>query len=114
MKYTQAMVFKKITNLTPYFEAQGHPMPTPDDYHATQAYQREAMRMAKTRPVELLLLVRYESDFTDHVYCRIRCPINPMPVKGEFEAPSVSAVVKFLQAQGWHLDHKIPMHLLND
>ena len=95
MKYDCAVIFKKFTNLMPYFNGiEGN---TPGHANVRAIY-------AKERQVNLILLIRYEYDHTtgkNHIFCKINCPINPMPVKGEFEAPSVNAVERFLRDVGW-------------
>lgn len=97
MKYNCAVLFKKWTNLESYF-----------DSHESKFYcdpkKRDTIRAkyAEERLVNLVLLVRYEYECNKvRVLCKIHCPINPLPVKGEFEAPSVNAVEHFLNKMGW-------------
>lgn len=99
MKYDCVMLFKKWTSLESYF-----------DSHESKFYcdpeKRDTIRAnyAKERLVNLVLLIRNEYDHTTgkcHVFCKINCPINPLPVKGEFEVPSVNAVEHFLLDAGW-------------
>ena len=90
MKYDCVVVFHKCANLMPYFKAR-------------QDCVNEK-RYASERLVRLILLVRYERDQNTGKFktmCRIRCPINPFPVKGEFEAPSMNAVKYSLINLGW-------------
>lgn len=56
-----------------------------------------------------LLLVRFDGN--KH-YCKIKCPINPIPVKGEFETPSLGCIQKFLNNDGWRMERKIPISFL--
>lgn len=44
--------------------------------------------------------------------CRIKCPINPLPIKGEFETPSVGAVSHVLATMGWVFKEKLHLNLL--
>lgn len=95
MKYDVAIVFKKLTNLMPYYYGI-----------ADKAISSGAIASfcAKERPVNLVLLIRYEYDRVagkDHTFCKVKCPINPLPVKGEFEVPSVNAIEHFLSDAGW-------------
>lgn len=53
----------------------------------------------KERDVRLVVTERITTD--GRIFCRINCPINPLPVKGEFEIPSWSALKRFLASQGW-------------
>jgi hypothetical protein len=79
----------------------------------TEDYERRAEKMIayynQPRDIQLILLVRYENGKT---FCRIKCPINPLPIKGEFEAPNLKAVIKFLQQDGWKEKHSLPTYLL--
>ena len=66
---------------------------------------------AKEREISLIAKFRYETERTDrkrinHCYCKIQCPVNPLPIKGEFEAPCVTAVIDFLTENGWTVTQK--------
>ena len=96
MKYDVAIVFKKLTNLMPYYHGVVDRMACGVD--------RVASFCAKERTVNLVLLIRYEYDHMNaknRIFCKVHCPISPLPVKGEFEAPSVNAVEHFLNKMGW-------------
>lgn len=68
---------------------------------------------AQERDVQLILLVRHETvqdahgDTVTKCYCKIKCPINPLPIKGEFEAVTTAAVDKLLKSLGWRFKDKI-------
>jgi len=66
-----------------------------------QAYTRE-------REIQLMALFRFENHNGEapKVFCKIKCPVNPLPVKGEFEAPSVKAIDQFLKGNGWNFKEK--------
>ena len=53
----------------------------------------------KIRTVRLVVMERITDD--KRIFCRIKCPINPLPVKGEFEIPNWGALKRFLESQGW-------------
>lgn len=53
----------------------------------------------KKQDVRLVVTERITDD--GRIFVRINCPINPLPVKGEFEIPSWGALNTFLKAQGW-------------
>ena len=93
MQYSRALIFSKHTNLLPYFYAK---------YNGTDisavSYDRLKARYSVERDVELILLVRYDGNKT---ICRIKCPINPMPVDGEFAPVSMHGVCAFLHQNGW-------------
>lgn len=56
-------------------------------------------RYTKVQPVYLSMQVCYKGSKT---YCRIKCPINPLPVKGWFETPSINVLKEFLSENGWN------------
>ena len=98
--------FVKMTNLTEFFKSETH-LPCmaecrdPLVYQmALKEYQREAAIYAKERPVTLVVQVHYERNKT---FCRIKCPINPLPVKGWFETPSINVLKKHLMSLGWDI-----------
>ena len=107
--YHTAYTFTKHDNLSKWFNthlscfiADGY---SPDSYNAEYYYAQE-------RDVQLILLVRHETvrdDYGDNVakcYCKIKCPINPLPIKGEFEAVTAAAVGNLLKSLGWHFKEK--------
>ena len=108
MNYDCVVVFHKMTNLASYFAANENKLVghlNIDDRNYEAHYDNIADRYTEQqRNVRLILLVRYERDQTTgklKTMCRIRCPINPFPVKGEFEAPSLNAVKYSLINLGW-------------
>jgi hypothetical protein len=106
MKYDCVLVFHKCANLKPYFEAKVSP--TEQRFGGNMEYSKEYSRLERhyerERCVRLILLARYayNPETREHkVFCKIKCPINPFPVKGEFEAPSLNAVKYSLINLGW-------------
>lgn len=69
--------------------------------HGVQEIDRMAPMeyYSKERDVRLVVTERITTD--GRIFCRINCPINPLPVKGEFEIPNWSAFKRFLVSQGW-------------
>lgn len=102
--YGMAIIFTKRDNLLKWFSAN-------DGFWAlgTNAYQRARAVYAKEREVRLILLVRFNEK--GKPICRIKCPINPLPIKGEFEAPTVGAVSHTLETMGWTYKEKLPLGL---
>lgn len=92
---TYALIFTKRDNLVKYL--WGKP-----------ALSNHQEYYARERDVQLILLVRYEEG---KCICRIKCPISPLPIKGEFETPSVSAVSHTLQTMGWTYKEKLPLSM---
>ena len=93
-KPTYAFIFTKRDNMIKYF--WGKPALSNQEYYARE------------RDVQLILLVRYDEG---KCICRIKCPINPLPIKGEFEAPSIGAVSHTLQTMGWTYKEKLPLSM---
>lgn len=117
IRYNCTIIFTKRTNLSAYFWANESACCKTHDVDPskgiTEDYERRAGRMIAyyecARDVQLLLLVRYENHKT---FCRIKCPINPLPVKGEFETPNLKAVIKFLEQDGWKVKQTLPTSML--
>ena len=101
MQYNKALIFSKHTDLLPYFYGK-----VCNHYISTEQYARWKARYEVERDVQLILLTRYEHG---KMICRIKCPINPMPVKGEFEASNMHSIFDFLRQQGW--THKATYNL---
>ena len=103
MKYQVVYMFSKYTDMLPYFNANHERICGVPTCNNTEAYQKRVDNArayyAKSKPVSLFLLVRYEAP--NHTICRIKCPVNPLPVKGEFVASSLSDVISSLRAHGW-------------
>lgn len=95
MTYSYATIFTKHTDLMPYFEANkerlGYDPRFPSHQRMKENYERK-------RDVSLILQTRYEGSY---VMCRIKCPINPLPVKGEFKVCHLGAIIAFLEKEGW-------------
>lgn len=99
-KYTCAIIFTKRGNLNAYLNTD------------KVSYQRFSGKVSETykeycareREIQLILLTRYDGD--KHI-CRIKCPVSPLPVKGEFEVPSFPAIERYLVANGWTFKQKI-------
>lgn len=87
MKHQYVVTFVKRTSLLDYMQANSEKCSDMRSHYA------------KERDVRLIVLVRHEGGRS---FCTIRCPINPLPVKGEFEVPRITALYHFLEANGWH------------
>jgi hypothetical protein len=93
MKYSQIITFTKFTNLMPYAEAEASRTNVSIDKlpHVKAYYE-------KNRDITLNVYVGRDMD---KLYCKIQCPISPLPVKGEFEVPSLYILREFLKNNGW-------------
>ena len=99
--YHTAFIYTKRDNLIKYF--WGKPALSKGK---TALSNREYY--AKEREVQLILLVRYEEG---KCICRIKCPINPLPIKGEFEPVNAAAVHRLLVSLGWTFKEKINLYM---
>lgn len=95
--YHTAIIYTKRDNLLKWVEGQkmdGTKFSTFDvnGYYATE------------REIQLILLVRHEEN---KCICRIKCPINPLPIKGEFQCVSTSEMTKLLASMGWKYKEKV-------
>lgn len=97
--YDQAIIYTKRNNLLKWFDIN-------DSFWAigTDARQRMKAVYSTEREIQLILLVRHENGKT---ICRIKCPINPLPIKGEFQCVSTSKMTKLLASMGWQYKEKI-------
>lgn len=93
-KYTYALVFTKTTSMRDYCTGKVTQRAT-----SSESYKRMCDYYAKEREVQLIAMFRY--DERGKCLCKIKCPINPLPVKGEFETPSTGVVSHFLSENGW-------------
>ena len=109
MKYDIVYQFTKKGNLLDYFyqKVDGMNIATAERYDYWQEYY------AREREINLYAMVRYKRvpDERTQIICKIKCPINPMPIKGEFELVSESALTTFLVEYGWHFEQKIPLRM---
>lgn len=92
--YHTAIIYTKHTNLMPWYNGRcDDPRnPTAREYYS------------KDRDVQLILLVRHEDG---KCICRIKCPINPLPIKGEFQCVSTGEMSKLLKSMGWTYKEKV-------
>lgn len=99
--YQYAFIFTKRDNLSKWFNANCSKFIVDGNLE----YSRR--RYAQERDIKLTLLVRYDNN---KCICRIKCPINPLPVRGEFNAVSEHEVKKFLTSLGWTCEQRLPLY----
>lgn len=99
--YQYALIFTKRDNLSKWFNANCSKFIVDGNLE----YSRR--RYAQERDIKLTLLVRYDDN---KCICRIKCPINPLPVRGEFNAVSEHEVRKFLTSLGWTCEQRLPLY----
>lgn len=96
--YHTAIIYTKRTNLMPWLQSNYKLFGTHGTTERIRAeYERE-------RDVQLILLVRHEEG---KCICRIKCPINPLPIKGEFQCVSTSEMTRLLTSMGWTYKEKV-------
>ena len=101
-KYQQVYIFTKRTNMLPFMTAK-----TTQHISSREAYTRYREYYAKEREVQLICMFLWERTTKGtKIFCKIKCPINPLPVKGEFEIPSISAIEQFLANNDWYFKQK--------
>lgn len=104
-KYTLAYTYVKKGNLLEFLST---------DKVCYEKFGGNPSEQAKThyaqeREIQLIALFRFELGDRNHApktFCRIKCPVNPLPIKGEFEVPCVSALENFLEGEGWKYKYK--------
>lgn len=91
--YHQAIIFTKRDNLSKWFNANCSKFIVDGEH-----FVRAEKIYAQGRDIQLILLVRHENG---KCICRIKCPINPLPIKGEFQCVSTSEMSKLMTSMGW-------------
>lgn len=101
--YHTAIIYTKRDNLSKWLQHQYKIFSSCTSVENIRAFY------AKEREVQLILLVRYEEG---KCICRIKCPINPLPIKGEFQCVSMSEMTNLLTSLGWSYKEKLGYSLL--
>jgi hypothetical protein len=112
MNYDRALTYVKKGNLLSYA-----------DTDKVRGENRNANENAliqyygAEREIHLIARIRYERSNScngrkNKLLCSIKCPVNPIPVKGEFELPSENALHQFLKANGWELKNEVNSWIL--
>lgn len=99
--YHTAIIYTKHTNLMPWLQSNYTKFGT---HGTTEQALRIREMYSKNRDVQLILLVRHEDG---KCICRIKCPINPLPIKGEFQCVSTGEMSKLLKSMGWTYKEKV-------
>lgn len=96
--YHTAIIYTKRDNLLKWLNSR-YPK-----FRDTQEAARIRAEYATEREIQLILLVRHEDG---KCICRIKCPINPLPIKGEFQCVSTGEMSKLLKSMGWTYKEKV-------
>lgn len=90
-EYHGALVFTKKGNLRPFYESK---------------LMKASPWVLAEREIQCVVLYRRDNE---GFRCLIKCPINPLPVKGEFTAPSLNVVKRWFLDNGWTHKATIPV-----
>ena len=96
--YHTAIIYTKRDNLSKWLNSRY------SKFRDAQEAARIRAEYATEREIQLILLVRHEEG---KCICRIKCPINPLPIKGEFQCVSTSEMTKLLDSMGWKYKEKV-------
>lgn len=99
--YHTAIIYTKRDNLLKWLQANYEIF---GSHGSDEKAKRIRAEYATEREIQLILLVRHEEN---KCICRIKCPINPLPIKGEFQCVSTSEMTKLLASMGWKYKEKV-------
>lgn len=100
MEYTSIITFVKSTNLNKFLLDNVEECARKYNLDIRSAGAMEHLRKhySKEQTVYLVAQFKFENGKT---FCCIKCPINPLPVRGWFETPSVRVLQNSLVSMGW-------------
>lgn len=107
--YHIAKIYTKKEDLLRYFTSSPNIR-----YESKEEYERLREYYAKEREVQLIAMFRIEpadGPYAPRTFCKIKCPINPLPVKGEFEVTSIGTFEEFLRENGWSYKQKLNLNM---
>ena len=96
--YHTAIIYTKRDNLLKWLNSR-YPQ-----FRDAQEAARIRAEYATEREIQLILLVRNEEG---KCICRIKCPVNPLPLKGEFVVTNAGDVSRLLIDLGWTFKDKL-------
>ena len=104
--YDRVLIFTKKGNLLDYLETDKVRRSFPnmsDNAKQHYAQEREIQLIARVRWEDYPVSTRNGIVQTPKCFCSIKCPVSPLPVKGEFELPNIESLRRFLKANDWEL-----------
>ena len=111
MKYDRVLIFTKKGDLMKYLCTDKVSMSfsnaNADSIKQYYGQEREIQLIACLRWEDYPVSTRNGFAKRTKCFCKIRCPINPLPVRGEFEVASLEALRAFLKADGWTLKQDV-------
>lgn len=108
-QYNMAYIFIKHTDLLQWFDSKYSNELLLEYTSKSVGFNQLRQSYASPRDVQLVLLIRYDSD--GNLFCKIKCPINPLPIRGEFNAVSLKEISKYLAENGWTERQRISLNL---
>lgn len=105
--YHTAYIYTKHDNLSKWFDVNRSKFIVDGNMEYSEHFVRAEKHYVQERIVKLVILVRHEDG---KCYCRIKCPINPLPIKGEFETTTAADVGRLIMSMGWSFSHKIELN----
>ena len=106
MKYNVVHQFVKNGSLLDYFQVKSGEM----HFVSEAQYDRQRELYARERSISLYAMVRFDRN-KQTAYCKIKCPVNPLPIKGEFELANERVLCQFLENLGWRYTQKIVLDM---
>ena len=94
-KYTMVDIYTKTGNLLAYLTDK---VVQEQGFQSGDAHMRAVKYYSQEREIQLIAMFRWEQG---KCFCKIKCPVNPLPIKGEFEVPSMGVLINFLKTNGW-------------
>lgn len=109
MKYNRVLIYTKRGNLLDYLHTdkvmRSFSKANEESLEKFYGEEKEIQLVASVRWEDFPVSTRNGIVQMPKCFCRIKCPINPLPVKGEFELPSLESLRVFLKVNGWELKH---------
>lgn len=110
-KYSVVYIFTKRTNLMSFLDTD---KVLGSFFNYSQVgIDRMKQHYERERDVQLIAMFRWEkTPKGTKCFCKIKCPINPLPIKGEFETPGTTTpVIDFLKANRWEFKQKLHVNM---
>lgn len=100
-KYSYVCIHTKKGTLLPYLTGK---VLCEQNINTRERMEAAHKHYSREREIELVAMFRWENG---KIFCKIKCPVNPLPVKGEFEVPSIGLLCNFLKENGWSFKQEV-------
>ena len=95
IKITNMVQFKRHTNLLPYYDTL---------VKSNRAEERERLRLYYAQDRDVTLMLIFGRDANGTPVAKIKCPINPLPITGEFAYTSFLLMIYLIKGLGLVVD----------